>query len=128
MPGRVTSFAALFFLASPLGAGCHTDRSMVQTPPPPGPDAPPPQPSAATPPPGPDAPPPQPSGTAAAPPGGAPPGNGSTPNTPKGCGADEPGKRYLGHSRDQCSRIRYFCEAGWGSFSDGCGCGCAKKP
>jgi len=32
----------------------------------------------------------------------------------------------VGKSADECSRIRFVCEAGTGYFSDDCGCGCQQ--
>jgi hypothetical protein len=65
------------------------------------------------------------------PPGTADPIETPPPPTPGGpttpaCGAAVPGKRYIGHSADECSRIRFACDAGEEYFSDECGCGCQK--
>ena len=41
------------------------------------------------------------------------------------CDYSAPGKRYVGKSLDECSRIRFACLTGEHYFSDACGCGCA---
>ncbi|MGK3984601.1 hypothetical protein WME99_16270 [Sorangium sp. So ce136] len=62
--------------------------------------------------------------------GGAPTGAGGATGTgqPQGCGTDSPLLKYVGHSPDNCARIRFACEPGWSYFSDDCGCGCTKQP
>ncbi|XYH96857.1 hypothetical protein ACMHYB_55300 [Sorangium sp. So ce1128] len=62
--------------------------------------------------------------------GGAPSGAGGATGTgePQGCGTDSPLLKYVGHSQDDCARIRFACEPGWSYFSDDCGCGCTKQP
>ncbi len=40
------------------------------------------------------------------------------------CNYDDPNKRYIGKSKEDCSRIRYVCETQSESFQDDCGCGC----
>ncbi len=37
------------------------------------------------------------------------------------------GKRYIGKSLDECSRIKFMCEQSSEYFSDECGCGCKLK-
>jgi len=37
-------------------------------------------------------------------------------------------KTYIGHSPDECARIRFVCPEGQEYFSDDKGCGCEKKP
>lgn len=49
--------------------------------------------------------------------------------SPQRAHCNDPSRRYVGHSPEMCSRIRYFCAAGR-PFSDECGCGCieARRP
>jgi hypothetical protein len=49
----------------------------------------------------------------------------STPSIPA-CALTDPSKRYVGKSPDECSKIRFACDAGTGYFSDACGCGCQQ--
>ncbi|WP_437589503.1 hypothetical protein [Sorangium sp. So ce1000] len=58
-----------------------------------------------------------------------PTGAGGAPGTSgqQGCGTASPMLKYVGQSRDECSRIRFVCEPGWSYFSDDCGCGCTKQ-
>ena len=37
---------------------------------------------------------------------------------------DDPNKKYVGESPDQCAVIRFTCEEGQEYFADDCGCGC----
>jgi hypothetical protein len=41
------------------------------------------------------------------------------------CNYDDPERKYVGKSRDECARIRFVCQPGWSYFADDCGCGCA---
>lgn len=38
--------------------------------------------------------------------------------------ANEPKRRYIGKSPEECARIRFACEVGTNHFSNECGCGC----
>ncbi|MCC6751599.1 MAG: hypothetical protein IT371_28365 [Deltaproteobacteria bacterium] len=38
----------------------------------------------------------------------------------------DPSKSYVGKSKEECARIRFFCTADSTYFSDDCGCGCQK--
>lgn len=40
--------------------------------------------------------------------------------------ANEPNRRYVGHSPEQCQLVRFACEPGTSMFSNGCGCGCEQ--
>jgi hypothetical protein len=44
-----------------------------------------------------------------------------------GCTYDDPNRKYVARSIQQCSLIDYVCEAGWKLFGDACGCGCEKQ-
>jgi len=40
------------------------------------------------------------------------------------CDPEDPNRRYVSTSPQQCAAIRFVCEQGTTSFSDACGCGC----
>lgn len=45
---------------------------------------------------------------------------------PGECNFADPDRKYVGKSPEECSRIRFVCEADSEYFADECGCGCKK--
>jgi hypothetical protein len=43
---------------------------------------------------------------------------------PPACDYDDPHRRYIRKSPEECATIRFFCQPGFQAFFDDCGCGC----
>lgn len=43
---------------------------------------------------------------------------------PPTCDYNDPRRRYVARSSEQCAAIRFFCRPGFQAFFDDCGCGC----